>query len=180
MKTCFFASDKYKSQGTQCYIRWGVQNIFPTLIHSSGPQTHAPSFPIKKNLYNTSKVIKYFPSSTWCCAHSSLSVPTISTTIRTRDCAWERPLLCGPPAAGAEVTRAKASRHGCCSADMESHPSHLSNGFVLHSITIIPNVKLQGKISPNILVWKPLFLFSSFHFHFPLNSNQKTWELARA
>lgn len=127
--------------------------------------------PHQKSLHNTSKGITYFPSSTWGYTPSFPSVPTISTPTRTRECAPERALLCGPPAAGAEVTRAKATRHGGCSADMASRPFHLSNGFVLHSVTIIPNVKLQGISFSKYFSVKATI--SVFIFSFPISLELK-------
>lgn len=121
------------SGNTMLYILRCAKPFSNSNSPSAGPQTHASLFPIKGTftLLVLLKVIKYCPSSTWCWTQSSLSAPTIPTTLRTRACSSERPRLCVPPAAGAGLHCARAKRHGRCLLMWRGWlPSHLTNSSV--------------------------------------------------
>lgn len=161
------------SGNTMLYILRCAKPLSNTNWPGARPQTHAPLFPIQETftILVLLKVIKYFPSSTRCWTQSSLSFPTIPTTIWRRACSSERPLLCVAPAAGAGVTLCQGQKAWTLACLWRgSLPSHLSNGSVLYSVTMIPNVKPQGKIFSKYLVWKPLFLFP---LSFPLSLRLK-------
>lgn len=159
------------SRNTMLYIPRCAKYCFNPIHLVAGPQTNAPYFRNKIIFTVLLKVIKHFPSSTWCWTNSCLCSNNADNHQNKRICLSEGPLLVVPPAARAEVTLCqchKAWKLVCWNGE---------NHFLLELQMVLCHILAQlswmlsyeAKFSPNIECESYCFCFF-FHFPFPLNS----------